>query len=215
MTGGTPTINTDLGAAVAVTVSSGVTTFASAQHLASLAIAGNAIVKLHRPASALVVLRTPSLSINSAGGAALDLEDNGLILDYTAMSPGAAAATWLAAGYAAGTWAGNGIRSATAAGDATKLHAVGASEASTALNLSGSATGSVLGETVDATTLLIRTTLYGDANLNGSVDFNDFLAVQNNFGSAAIGFGQGNFNYDGATDFNDFLLLQNSFGLFA
>ena len=54
--------------------------------------------------------------------------------------------------------------------------------------------------------------LDGDANLNGAVDFNDFLILQNNFGLAGTKFTQGNFNFDGATDFNDFLVLQNNFG---
>ena len=54
--------------------------------------------------------------------------------------------------------------------------------------------------------------LDGDANLDGAVDFNDFLDLQNNFGQLATKFSQGNFNFDGTTDFNDFLVLQNNFG---
>jgi hypothetical protein len=58
----------------------------------------------------------------------------------------------------------------------------------------------------------LRLTLAGDATLDGSVDFNDFLTLQNNFGKPNTRFDQGDFNYDGWTDFNDFLLLQNHFG---
>ncbi|MGC4032404.1 MAG: autotransporter-associated beta strand repeat-containing protein [Tepidisphaeraceae bacterium] len=58
----------------------------------------------------------------------------------------------------------------------------------------------------------ITYTLYGDADLDGDVDFNDFLALQANFGTAGTRFDQGNFNYDGLTDFNDFLVLQSNFG---
>ncbi|MGC4031165.1 MAG: PEP-CTERM sorting domain-containing protein [Tepidisphaeraceae bacterium] len=54
--------------------------------------------------------------------------------------------------------------------------------------------------------------LDGDADLDGDVDFTDFLALQANFGSAATTFVQGNFNYDATTDFNDFLILQANFG---
>ena len=61
-------------------------------------------------------------------------------------------------------------------------------------------------------TVSIRVTLAGDANLDGAVDFNDFLVLQNNFNAAGTRFDQGNFNYDGSTDFNDFLVLQNNFG---
>ena len=44
------------------------------------------------------------------------------------------------------------------------------------------------------------------------MNFNDFLALQNNFGKSGARFDEGNFNYDGQTDFNDFLTLQNNFG---
>ena len=58
----------------------------------------------------------------------------------------------------------------------------------------------------------VAAALYGDANLNGTVDFNDFLALQNSFTTTAAGWQGGDFNYDGVTDFNDFLALQNNFG---
>ncbi|MDB5324611.1 MAG: sorting protein, partial [Phycisphaerales bacterium] len=58
----------------------------------------------------------------------------------------------------------------------------------------------------------VQATLYGDANLDGGVDFNDFLALQNAFGLTTGGWMGGDFNYDGVTDFNDFLALQNNFG---
>ncbi|MDB5327855.1 MAG: hypothetical protein JWM57_3424, partial [Phycisphaerales bacterium] len=85
------------------------------------------------------------------------------------------------------------------------------------------ATGQIRGTTLTASRTLgygddglgsvtIRVTLPGDANLDGAVDFNDFLVLQNNFSQAGTRFDQGNFNYDGQTDFNDFLVLQNNFG---
>jgi hypothetical protein len=55
-------------------------------------------------------------------------------------------------------------------------------------------------------------TIPGDANLDGSVNFNDFLVLQNNFNAPGTTFGQGNFDFNGLTDFNDFLVLQNNFG---
>lgn len=54
--------------------------------------------------------------------------------------------------------------------------------------------------------------LAGDADRNGVVNFNDFLAVQNAFGATASGVTATDFNSDGVTDFTDFLLLQNGFG---
>ncbi|MDB5328645.1 MAG: Metalloprotease [Phycisphaerales bacterium] len=60
--------------------------------------------------------------------------------------------------------------------------------------------------------LLSTFVLAGDANRNRTVDFNDFLILQNNFNTPGS-FAQGNFNYDGVIDFNDFLILQNNFNV--
>ena len=218
VTGGTPSFTTDLGGdgtKLNFTASGGTTTLVGPQHLTGLALQNAAVINLHRTTATPVVLRTSALSINSAGGAALNLENNALILDYTSSSPSVAVAAWLASGYAAGTWTGGGIRSSTAAADVTKLRGVGSNEASTALGLSGAATTTYLGETVDATTLLVRSTLAGDADLNGAVNFNDFLVLQNNFGQAGGTYAQADFNYDGVNDFNDFLMLQNAFNQIA
>ena len=54
-------------------------------------------------------------------------------------------------------------------------------------------------------------TLAGDANRDHTVNFNDFLILQNNFGQTGRTFTQGDFNYDGTVNFNDFLILQNNF----
>ncbi|MDB5327566.1 MAG: putative outer rane autotransporter [Phycisphaerales bacterium] len=64
---------------------------------------------------------------------------------------------------------------------------------------------------VGAGGITVRYTLLGDANLDGAVNFNDFLVLQNSFNQPGV-FTQGDFNYDGTVNFNDFLVLQNNFG---
>jgi|GEM_PF-4706520 len=54
--------------------------------------------------------------------------------------------------------------------------------------------------------------LPGDADLNGAVEFADFLALSSNFGGENPHFGQGDFDCNGAVEFADFLALSNSFG---
>jgi hypothetical protein len=54
-------------------------------------------------------------------------------------------------------------------------------------------------------------THFGDSNLDGSVDFGDFLALSENFGQAA-GWAGGDFDGSGTTDFDDFLNLALNFG---
>ncbi|MDB5326724.1 MAG: autotransporter-associated beta strand repeat family protein, partial [Phycisphaerales bacterium] len=134
--------------------------------------------------------------LTNAGGANLGDAGGKLILDYTAggTSPIASVKTLLTNEYAAG-------------GNASTGFLVGQLRSTT---LSG-------GRTIgygdnDAGLVTLRVTLPGDADLDGDVDFNDFLAMQNSFTATNTRFDQGNFNYDGVTDFNDFLMLQNSFG---
>ena len=122
----------------------------------------------------------------NAGGA--NVAGGRLVLNYTgATSPAAQVKSILSAGYP-NNFATGQIRSTTLTA------------------------GQTLGYGDDGSAVSIVATLPGDANLNGTVDFNDFLVLQNNFGSTATRFDQGNFNYDGSTDFNDFLVLQNHFG---
>jgi hypothetical protein len=57
--------------------------------------------------------------------------------------------------------------------------------------------------------------LYGDYDGSGTVDFNDFLRLQNAFGSAAgtTGYDPGiDSDSNNLIDFDDFLSLQNNFG---
>ncbi len=57
-------------------------------------------------------------------------------------------------------------------------------------------------------TLLARIALGGDANLDGSVNFDDLLALAANYNSAGpTAWATGDFNRSGTTDFDDLLLL--------
>ncbi len=58
--------------------------------------------------------------------------------------------------------------------------------------------------------LRLVTTGMGDANLDGTVDFLDFLDLQNNFGGSG-GWAEGDFDFSGTIDFLDFLILQNHY----
>jgi len=51
----------------------------------------------------------------------------------------------------------------------------------------------------------------GDANLDGAVNFDDFLALQGRFGGMG-GWANGDFNGDMMVNFDDFLALQGKFG---
>ena len=60
--------------------------------------------------------------------------------------------------------------------------------------------------------VLIRYTFAGDADLNGTVNLNDFTMLAANFGETGRVFSEGNFNYDAGVDLNDFTILASQFG---
>ena len=57
----------------------------------------------------------------------------------------------------------------------------------------------------------LKSTLVGDTNLDGEVQFDDFLALSANFGQAG-GWAEGDFDADERVDFLDFLALAENFG---
>lgn len=54
---------------------------------------------------------------------------------------------------------------------------------------------------------------FGDADLNMTVNFNDFVSLSNDFNVSGAGWARGNFNTDENTNFNDFVALSNNFGV--
>lgn len=139
------------------------------------------------PASAggASVLKTVSV----AAGAQLDLTNNALVLDYTTTAPDARGL--ITSG-----------RLVSSAADAN--HAVGyADNASLQLASFGE-------QPVDTTSVLIRYTRLGDANLSGTTDIDDFGALASNFNQPGVWLG-GDFNYSGTVDIDDFGLLAANF----
>jgi hypothetical protein len=71
------------------------------------------------------------------------------------------------------------------------------------------------GQSVDGTAVVVKFTLYGDATLDGSVDFNDLVKLAQNFNTtqpAAQGsWSRGDFTFDGMVDFNDLVKLAQHF----
>lgn len=148
--------------------------------------------------------RFGSLSV-SAGGR-LDVRDNLLIIDYTGASPIASIQSSLASGYNNGLWSGSGIE--TSLGDSSQF-ALGFAEAT---DLFSVFPATFAGQSIDDTSILIRYTRYGDANLDRTVNLADFNIVAANFGQAPRRFSQGDFNFDTNVNLNDFNLLAGNFG---
>jgi hypothetical protein len=65
---------------------------------------------------------------------------------------------------------------------------------------------------VDGNSILVAPELLGDANVDGRVNFSDFVVLSNHFGVSNGGWVGADFNGDGVTNFADFVTLSNNFG---
>jgi hypothetical protein len=140
-------------------------------------------------------------------GRTLDLLGGTLIHDYgEAYVP---IRSLLINGYNDGSWDGSGITSTTAG--TRPGYAVGHAEAS---ELFTTFPATFAGESIDATTTLVRLTRYGDADLSGRVDLPDFNRLAAHFNQSGV-WTDGDFNYDGQVNITDFNLLAANFNLSA
>jgi hypothetical protein len=152
------------------------------------------------------------------GGAKLDLRDHDLVIHYAGASP---IGSWNGSAYTGitgmiqsgrngGAWDGSGIvTSMSAAADG--LTGIGVAEASDLLGISAGQTATWNGHVVDATTVIVKYTYAGDADLNGYVDAADYGIIDNwvQFPGTS-GYFNGDFNYDGIIDAADYGYIDNS-----
>ncbi|HZZ43509.1 MAG TPA: dockerin type I domain-containing protein [Tepidisphaeraceae bacterium] len=150
--------------------------------------------------------RIGSLTITNGG--VVDLDNNPLILDYTSTSPLSAVRGYLHDGL---------MTSASATNDAQHRTGLAYVEASKLLGISGAQTALWYGETVDATTVLVKYTWLGDANLDGKINADDFAMIDRGFAKhMAAGtayWSDGDFNYDGVVNSADYMIIDRDFAL--
>ena len=194
-----------IGGAGSITVAAGKTlqTAGVTQAALSIGTGGKATVATGRSTA-----KTSRIGTLTVTAGVLDLGDNDAV--FTATSA-ATLRTALAAGANLGAYNGTtGITSASAAtaSTTTTRTALGYALASdlgsptTFAGLSG----------INPTDVLVKYTLAGDANLDGTVDTVDFAKLIGGFASATASFVGGDFNYSGATDSADFNLLVSNYG---
>ncbi len=136
-------------------------------------------------------------------GGVINLNDNALIR-RSGSGTESTYRSWIGNGFNGGLWNGSSaaIRSSTAA--VTPGRAIGYS--------TGAASGqsSIFGVPVNPSDLLIRYTVLGDTNLDGTVGFADLLALSQNYSGSGF-WRQGDLNYDGAIGFADLLGLSQNY----
>jgi T5SS/PEP-CTERM-associated repeat protein len=136
-----------------------------------------------------------------SGNGALDLTNNHLFINFGASAdPFPTIVGYVATGYAGGAWNGPGIDSSSAS--ANTHYALGCVDGASGI-VSGLAPGQIE----------IAYALYGDINLDGVVNGNDFAILASHFGHIVTGgWEQGDLNYGGTVNGNDFALLAGNFG---
>jgi autotransporter-associated beta strand protein len=160
------------------------------------------------------VVGTLSLLGDEFTDVTLDITDNAFVVDYTGGSPFSTIRAQIISAYNGGganAWTGPGITSSLAAPDPQHF-AVGYAEASAVFT---SFPATFAGVLVDNTSVLIRHTRSGDANLDGIVNLADFNRLASNFGQSGRVWSQADFNHDGLVNLADFNLLASNFGLTA
>jgi hypothetical protein len=205
-----------------MSVANSSTAISGTQHLASLSVSGTAAstVTLSRPVSRPAspsVLVTRALEITERGN--LQIDDNALIVDDdpSGASSLAPLRSHILAGFdaAASTHFASGLGITSAAASNNSATAIGYALASEVLTLTGGH-GTFLGEDVNASSVLVRYTLAGDADLSGGVDFNDLVKLAQNYNTQVSASGdswwvRGDFTYDGVVDFNDLVKLAQNY----
>jgi autotransporter-associated beta strand protein len=141
-----------------------------------------------------------ALSITSSG--ILDIGNNHVVISDPGGSIDAAIRAYLVAGYNSGHWNG------TSAGGAIQTSATTGTKYG--VGYADGADGGISG--ITSGQLEIKYTLYGDTNLDGTVNSIDFGNLAANFGKSGKVWDQGDFDYNGAVNSVDFGLLAGNFG---
>ena len=163
----------------------------------AITVAANGQLALAGGGHRAVVLS--SLSVAATGR--LDIGTNDVIIRNGSV---ATLYNLAASGFAGGAWTGPGLTSTAAAADPLHLTVVG-------ILANGTRYTTFDGVAVSATDVIVRTTVYGDANLTGSVTAADYTIVDAGYVLGLTGWGNGDFNYDRAIDGSDYSLIDNAF----
>jgi PEP-CTERM motif-containing protein len=212
---GTANLNSTAGSNTArnLTVNAnGAINFGRGQFLAALNVGANGSATVAASGPNNVVTNALTMAGDSTPTGKLDLTNNAVIVDYPAggPSPDATIRDQIIAGRGGPglgkTWNGQGITSSQAASDPLNSGSVGY-----AVNgeMPLGAVSTFRGQPVDESTVLIRYTRTGDANLDGVVNNNDVTILGANYapGVAKPAWALGDFDYNGFVDNDDVTLL--------
>jgi MYXO-CTERM domain-containing protein len=158
-----------------------------------------------------------TLAVQTDGGtplAKLDIADTALIVNYGGgASPLANVRSLIISGYSGGAWNGDGGITSSVAAENPSARAIGYAEGSEILGPTG---GTFEGQAADAASVVMRYTVAGDANLDGTVNFDDLVKLAQNYDQTVSvttesWWTHGDFTYDGVVNFNDLVKLAQNY----
>jgi guanyl-specific ribonuclease Sa len=210
--GGATLAFTGTTAADTLTVNAGTFTFPAPTNagitpllLGTMSIKTGASVALAAPSApanrTVLVLNTLTIAINGPNWLGqLDLSGNDMIVQSGTL---ATVTGQITSGYNGGNWIGKGIISSAAANDPTNLTTLGV--------LASTSAGTFDGQSTAAGNVLVKYTYFGDANLDGRVDGDDYSEIDNGFNTNLTGWSNGDFDYSNSVNASDYLLIDNTF----
>jgi hypothetical protein len=178
-------------------------------------VANGPVLELAAGGGSNRVIRTPSLTIPTAFplGPRLDLQDNKLIVAGIGQtgSWNASANTYtgvtglIEIGRNAGQWNFSGIiTTQSQAHGNTALTTLGVATASDVRPTTATATALWAGQTITGTDTLVMYTYGGDATLDGKINIDDYIKIDNGIATHLTGWSNGDFNYDGKVNIDDY-----------
>jgi hypothetical protein len=206
---GNALLNSDAGGNLTINAQGGNTNFGATQHLQALnvAAAGRAIVA----AGGNRILHAKEITVAGT----LDLNEHDIVVDYSGNSPFASLRERIVQGYRSSPDpAARGIISSIGQGDADhrthKVHAI-FDNADAGFFEFPRASGSA----IDADTVVAAYAFFGDANLDGQVDADDYEAIDFNLDIIAAGatWLEGDMDWDGAVTGVDYAVVDANLGL--
>jgi hypothetical protein len=199
-----------IGTGTTLAATAGTTNIGASLRLGTLSVGDGATARITAGGVKNVVANTLTIAGGPTPTGTLDVTNNGVVVDYPAAGPvpvdiRAQIISGRGAPGLIGTWDGKGITSSTsaAAPDSTSVgYAVNG-------DMPLGPVTTFRGETVDASSILIRHTRIGDANLDGVVNDDDVTIVGAVYapGVPNASWANGDFDYNGFVDDDDVTLL--------
>jgi hypothetical protein len=152
-----------------------------------------------------LLLRGGGLSITNNG--TIDLADNDMLLGGGSI---AMVSNYIATARHNGAWDQPGLTSTSAGSNILHNTTLGVLTGQQYL-AANPGTTTFDGATVSAGNILVKYTYYGDTDLNGRVNFDDYVRTDAGFNNHLTGWANGDYDLNGQVNFDDYVLIDLAF----